>query len=243
MATKTLLASDVMSTKLAAIAPGAGVRLAAEFMLKRKVSALLVLDSKKRLLGIVSEGDLVHRAELGSRKKGSWWLNLLVPDRDLARQYARAHGRRVADVMTRNCVAATPGTPVATLAELMERHKVKRIPILDEGKVVGVVSRADIVAAFVRSADDKVAVHAVDDAAAAAAIRKRIAREPWIGSTMVSVAVSKGIASLSGIVSSIAQRDAVRAIAEETDGVRRADMRALRVDRNAISLMHSLPLG
>jgi CBS-domain-containing membrane protein len=242
MANKTLLASDIMSTKLAAIAPGAGVRLAAEFMLKRKVSALLVLDSKKRLLGIVSEGDLVHRAELGSRKKGSWWLNLLAPDRDLARQYARAHGRRVADVMTRNCVAATPGTSVATLAELMEQHKVKRIPILDEGKVVGVVSRADIVAAFVRSADDKVAVHAVDDAAAATAIRKRIAREPWIGSTMVSVSVSKGIASLSGVVSSTAQRDAVRAIAEETDGVRRADMRALRVDRDAIALMHSLPL-
>jgi osmotically-inducible protein OsmY len=108
--------------------------------------------------------------------------------------------------------------------------------------VVGVVSRADIVAAFVRSADDKVAVHAVDDAAAATAIRKRIAREPWIGSTMVSVSVSKGIASLSGVVSSTAQRDAVRAIAEETDGVRRADMRALRVDRDAIALMHSLPL-
>ncbi len=113
MASKTPLASDIMSTKIASIAPEAGVRLAAEFMLKRKVSALLVLDPKKRLLGIVSEGDLVHRAELGTRKKGSWWLNMLASDRDLARQYARAHGRRVADVMTRNCVVASPGTTVA----------------------------------------------------------------------------------------------------------------------------------
>jgi len=242
MSARTPIASDIMSTRLAAIAPDAGVRLAAEFMLKRKVSALLVLDSKKRLLGIVSEGDLVHRAELGTRKKGSWWLNILLTDRELARQYARAHGRRVSDVMTRNCVVAAPATPAATLAEMMEKHKVKRIPIVDEGRVIGVVSRADIVAAFVRSAGDKVAVHAADDAAAAADIRRRIAREPWIGSTMVSVAVLKGVASISGIVSSIAQRDAARAIAEETDGIRRADMRTLRVDPKAIALTHSLPL-
>ncbi len=242
MANKTPLASDIISTKIASIAPEAGVRLAAEFMLKRKISALLVLDPKKRLLGIVSEGDLVHRAELGTRKKGSWWLNILALDRDLARQYARAHGRRVADVMTRNCVVASPETTVAAIAELMEKHKVKRIPIVDEGRVIGVVSRADIVAAFVRSAGERVAVHAADDAAATAEIRRKIAREPWIGSTMVSVAVTKGVASISGIVSSIAQRDAVRAIAEGTDGVRRANMLALRVDPNAIALIHSVPM-
>ncbi|MBL8806460.1 MAG: CBS domain-containing protein [Rhodospirillales bacterium] len=242
MASKTLTAADIMSTKLFSIAPGAGVRLAAEYMLKRRVSALLVLDPKKRLLGIVSEGDLVKRAELGAAKKGSWWLEILTTDRDLARQYARAHGRRVADVMTRTCIVAGPDAPVATLAEMMERHKIKRIPIVDEGRVVGVVARADLVAAFVRTSGTVAAVHAANDAGAAAEIRRRIGREPWIGSTMVSVSVAKGIAAFSGIVSSVAQRDALRAIAEDVEGVRRADLGQLRVDKRAIALTHAIPI-
>lgn len=242
MATKALTAADVMSTKLCAIAPGTSIRLAAEYMLKRGVSALLVLDSKKRLLGIVSEGDLVGRTEIGVRKKGSWWLNFLTSDRDLARQYARAHGRRVADVMTRNCVVAPPDASVAALAGLMEKHKIKRVPIVDEGRVVGVVSRADIVAAFVRASGSVAAVHAANAAEAAAEIRRRIAREPWIGSTMVSVSVSKGVAEISGIVSSLAQRDALRAMAEEIEGIRRVDLGQLRVDKRAIALTHAVPI-
>jgi CBS-domain-containing membrane protein len=239
MAKKTPIAADVMSTKLAAVAPGAGIRLAAEYMLKRKVSALLVLDAKRRLLGIVSEGDLVHRAELGTRKKGSWWLNLLTTDRAMAREYARAHGRRVADVMTRNVVAAAPGTELTAIAELMDKHKVKRVPIVDEGRVVGVVARADLVAAFVDALPDRPSGHAPDDAAIVSDIRKRIARQPWIETIMVSVASARGTVSLSGIVASIAQRDALRALAEEVDGVRKVDLKGLVVDRRAIALKHS----
>lgn len=242
MTIKKLTAADIMSTKLHSIAPGAGVRLAARYMLNRKVSALLVLDPKKRLLGIVSEGDLVNRAELGVRKKSSWWLEILSTDVDLARKYARAHGKRVSDVMTRTCVVAAPDASVASLAGIMEKHRIKRVPIVDEGRVVGVVSRADIVAAFVRASGAGVAIHAASDAEAAAEIRSRIGREPWIGSTMVSVSVTKGVASFSGVVSSIAQRDALCALAGEVEGVRRVDPGHLRVDRRAIALTHAIPI-
>lgn len=242
MAQKELVASDVMSTRLATVAPGVNVRLAAELMLKRKVSALLVLDTKKRLVGICSEGDLVHRAELGSRKKGSWWLNLVARDRDMARDYARAHGRLVSDAMSRNVVSVDPQTPLATVVALMERHKIKRVPVLDEGRAVGLVSRADILAAFVRTAKATSAQKALDDVAALDAIRKAMGQESWAGATLVSVTVNAGVARFSGIVATAAQRDALRALAENVPGIRHADLAALKVDKSATALMHSMRL-
>jgi CBS domain-containing protein len=232
MTQKDLVASDVMTTRIATVAPSVNVRLAAELMLKRNVSALLVLDSKKRLIGVCSEGDLVHRAELGSRKKGSWWLNLVTRDRDMARDYARAHGRRVSDAMSRNVVGVDPKTPLATVVALMERHRIKRVPVLDEGRVVGLVSRADILAAFVQTAKSATTKKALDNVAALDAIRKAMGKESWAGATLVSVTVNAGVARFSGIVATGAQRDALRALAENVPGIRHADLAALKVNKS-----------
>lgn len=242
MGQKDLVASDVMSTRLATVAPGVNVRLAAELMLKRKVSALVVLDAKKRLVGICSEGDLVHRTELGSRKKGSWWLNLVARDRDMARDYARAHGRLVSDAMSRNVVSVDPQTPLATVVALMERHKIKRVPVVDEGRVVGLVSRADILTAFVQTAKAATSQKALDDVAALDAIRKQMGKENWAGATLVSVTVHAGVARLSGIVATVAQRDALRALAANVPGIRHVELGALKIDKAATALMHSLRL-
>lgn len=153
MTTDKTTAKDIMSTRVASIAPDMSVRLAAKLMLKRKVSALLVLDSKRRPIGVLSEGDLVHRIELDTRKKGSWWLNLLTPDRDLARDYARAHGRKVADAMSRQVVTITPDTKLPAIVALLDKHRIKRVPVVGEGgRVVGVVSRADVLGAFAKAA-------------------------------------------------------------------------------------------
>jgi CBS domain-containing protein len=242
MAQAELTARDVMSSKLVSISPDVNVQIAANLMLKRKVSALLVLDRKRRLLGICSEGDLVHRIELGSRKKGSWWLNLITRDRDMARDYARAFGRRVSDAMTRNVVSVEPKTPLSSIVSLMDQHKIKRVPVVEDGRVVGVVARADLLTALVRVAGKAAVEKGLSDVEALGEIRKRMGKESWAGATLVSLTVREGIAKFAGIVASVAQRDALRAMAEAVPGIRRVDDSELHVDKAATALMHAIPI-
>jgi CBS domain-containing protein len=139
----TMNAQDVMTTWVATIGENATVREAAKLMAERKVSALPVLDAEDRIIGIVSEGDLVRRAELGTETAGSWWLVALA--KDAAADYRKTHGRTMHDVMTHPVVSVRPTTPLREVAELMEKHRIKRVPVLDAGRLVGIVSRADLV--------------------------------------------------------------------------------------------------
>jgi CBS domain-containing protein len=137
-------AQDVMTTWVATVGDGATVREAAKLMAERRVSALPVLDEKDRLVGIVSEGDLVRRSELGTTDaEGSWWLRVLAEN--TARDYVKAHATAVRDVMTSPVVSVRRSTPLREVARLLEKHRIKRVPVLQGGRLVGVVSRADLV--------------------------------------------------------------------------------------------------
>lgn len=240
MSVDAVTAKDIMSTKIASIAPDASARMAAKVMLKRKVSALLVLDSKRRLLGVISEGDLVHRIELDTRKKGAWWLNLLTPDRELARDYARAHGRKVADAMSRNVVSVSPDAKLPAIVALMDKHRIKRVPVVADGKPVGVVSRADVLSAFAKAALAAEDRTPLSDADASAEIRKRLRKESWSDTALLNVAVERGVARVGGICASKAQADAIRALCEEVPGIRHVDLDGLQVSASAIALKHSI---
>jgi CBS domain-containing protein len=139
----TMQAQDVMTTWVATIGAGATVREAARLMAERKVSALPVLDDEDRMIGIVSEGDLVRRAELGTETAGSWWLVALA--KDAAADYRRTHGVTVSDVMTHPVLSVAPTASLREVAQLMEKHRIKRLPVLDAGRLAGIVSRADLV--------------------------------------------------------------------------------------------------
>ena len=228
-------AKEIMSTRIASVPPDASCRIAAQTMLKRKVSALLVFDSKRRLLGVVSEGDLVHRTELGTRRKGSWWLNLLTPDRELARNYAKAYGRKVADAMTRTVVAVSPDTKIPHIVNLLDQHRIKRVPVVDAmGKVVGVVSRADILAAFVSSALGKKSDVALSDAAASAEIRRRLDAESWSDMALLNISVARGVAKVRGVCAMPAVYDAVRTLCEGVPGIRHVDLNGFEEVRAAL---------
>lgn len=139
-----LQAQDVMTTRVAAIGADATVREAARLMVERGVSALPVLDDKDRVAGIVSEGDLVRRPELGTgAATGSWWLRLLAEN--TARDYVKTHGVAVRDVMTRPVVSVRCSTPLREVVRLLEKHRIKRVPVLEAHRLVGIVSRADLV--------------------------------------------------------------------------------------------------
>lgn len=212
-------AQDVMTTTVATIAAGASVQEAAALMFERRVSALPVVDDKHRVVGIVSEGDLLRRAELKTDAVRSWWLGLLaLPAENRAADYLKTHGTTVADVMTRAVISVRRTTPLQEVARVLETHRIKRVPVLEGGRLVGIVSRADLVR---RLATAPVRAHAkaVGDRGLRRQILKAISRS-GLDATYVNVTVERGIVHLWGGVLSEVERDALGSAARSVPGAR-----------------------
>jgi CBS domain-containing protein len=227
-------AADMMTSPVVTIGPEATVRDAAWTLLTNRISAVPVLDGRGRLVGILSEGDLVRRAETGTQRRRSWWGMLGVGSEELATEFVKSHGRKVADVMSRNVITAGEDTPAPEIARLMETHGIKRVPIVADGKLVGIVSRADFLTALTGVQRAATAANG-DDAALRAAIIARLGRMPWIQPSIVNVAVRDGIVELTGLADSEAQRRAVRIVVETTPSVR-AVQDNMRVQPYAVGL-------
>ena len=135
---------EIMVAKVVMIDPNASVRDVANFLLNNHISAFPVVSEDGNLLRIVSEGDLMRRVEIGTERHRSWWLEMLSSDEARAAEFVKANARKVGDVMTRNAITANPETQIRDIASLMERSNIKRVPIEKIGKVVGIVSRANL---------------------------------------------------------------------------------------------------
>lgn len=225
----TVLARDVMTKDVIAIAGAASVADAARLMAERGVSGLMVLGPDGGLAGVITEGDLLRRAELGNEKRRSVWSRLFTPDRDMAAEFAKAHGRRVDEVMTRRVAAVLEDTPLPRIATLLDALDVKRLPVLRDGRVVGVVARRDVLRALAGALEPAAAGPAKSDADLTRALHRRLSAQPWIGIEQVAVAVRDGRVTASGMLSSESQRQAVLALLRETPGVAAIDDKALRV--------------
>ena len=212
-------ASDIMVSNVITTAPDADVAAVAKILLAKHISALPVVDADGKLVGIVSEGDLLRRAETGTEHERSWWLRLLMGRESLAVEYVREHARKVADVMTRNVITAEPDTPVGTIAGLLERNRIKRVPILADGKLVGIVSRANLLQALA-SMGDRTENRPVADADLRRNLMARLSAEPWVRTSMLNVTVTDGLVDLWGIVDSAAEKQALRVAVEVTPGVK-----------------------
>lgn len=212
-------ASDVMVANVITIRPDASVLDLADLLLANRISAVPVVDEDGRLLGIVSEGDLLRRAESGTERRRSWWLEALTPNESLAAEFVKAHGLKVGDVMTRNVVTAAPDTPIARIADLLERNRIKRVPIVEDGKIVGIVSRANLLQALAsaRSANPQATA---EDSALRTQVEARLRSRPWTKPWLLNVIVHDGTVELWGVVETEVERDAARVAAEETPGVR-----------------------
>ena len=141
-------AMDVMTNAVITVDENASVPSAAKLMAKHGISAVPVVDRENRVIGMVSEGDLLHRAEIGTEHRRSWWLEMASSTNKLAGDYIKSHSGKVKDVMTRDVWSVTEETPVADIAVLLETNRIKRVPVLRDGQLIGIVSRANLVRAL-----------------------------------------------------------------------------------------------
>jgi CBS domain-containing protein len=211
-------AADVMVTKVISVTPDVLVQDVAFILLSNRISAVPIVDDNGQLLGIVSEGDLMRRAEAGTGRHRPWWLAMLTGRDIRAVDYVKEHSRKITDVMTAKVVTATPDTSLEEIATLLENNGIKRVPIVEDGKMVGIVSRANLLQALasMRTPHDVDA----DDAVIRESLVARLDAAPWTHPALVNVIVQDGTADLWGIVDSQAEKKAVCVVAEITPGVR-----------------------
>jgi CBS domain-containing protein len=213
-------ASEIMATNVVTVGADATVGEVAKLLFDKHISAVPVVGKKGELLGIVSEGDLLRRAEIGSEKRRSWWLQALTSSDTLADEFVKSHARKVADVMTSKVITAAPGTPISEIATLLEKNGIKRVPIVMAGKVVGIVSRANLIQALASTAKPNAQEAKADDAAVRERVLAQFKAQPWTKPWLVNVIVHDGgIVDLWGVVDSQAEKTAARVAVETTPGV------------------------
>ena len=212
-------AADVMTDSVISVDPDVSVAQIAELMLGRGISAVPVIGAHGQLAGIVSEGDLIRRGELGTQKRRSWWLMMFSDKPTLAAEYTKARARKARDIMTRQVVSVEPTTPIVDIVELLEKHNIKRVPVVSDGRVVGIVSRANLLRAFASRAAKAAGPAATDDQAIRERLLKHLGRQPWWSERMINVVVTDGKVHYWGFVESQEQRNAMRVAAENIPGV------------------------
>jgi CBS domain-containing protein len=206
-----------MTNHVVGIQAEASIDQAIEIMLRSRISALPVFDAKGSLVGILSEGDLLRRAELGTSRERPRWLEFVLGPGRFAADYVHAHGRKVDEVMTREVVTIAETGTLEEAVDLMNRHRVKRLPVMANGFVVGVLARADLLRALAALLPARTGKGA--DANIRAEIVAQLQRQPWAPIASIQVDIREGVAELRGALSDTRQRDAIKVIVENTPGV------------------------
>jgi CBS domain-containing protein len=207
---------DVITVK-----PGDDVAHAVELLAEHDVSALPVVNDAGAVVGVVSEADLMRREEIGTAKHRAWWLESVTPGVTLAKEYAKAHGGKVDEVMSDTVVSVAEETPLGEIASLLEKHRIKRVPVLRDGKLVGIVSRSNLIQALASShAQTEAAEGVAGDRGIRVELLSRIGDQPWTDFGSRNVIVKDGVVHLWGLVSSDEERKALVALAEEVPGVK-----------------------
>ncbi|AVA26366.1 MULTISPECIES: CBS domain-containing protein [unclassified Rhizobium] len=207
-----MLVRDVMKVRIIKVSPDNSVKQAAELMLANRVSGIPVIDDEGQLVGLITEGDLLRRSELGHRTMAD---ESLSPE-EKARTYIKSNAWKVADVMSRNPVSIGEDTPLARVANLMEEHGIKRLPVTRAGAVVGIVSRADLLQAIIFAKPDETAP---GDEAIRRSILIRLNENTGLEGQDLTVTVANGVVHLWGNVSTEECRKAARVAAESVRGV------------------------
>jgi CBS domain-containing protein len=216
--------ADIMTRQVISVTPQTTIAEAAQLLLDNRISGLPVVDPGGAVIGIVTEGDLLRRVETGTQRRHSHWLEFLIAPGRLAREYTDANARNVGEVMSAEVVSVTPRDALPEVIRLMERHHVKRLPVIEAGLLVGIVSRANLVRALLHNLAEPPGNAAGDAVAGDAEIHGRImaeiARQPWGPRASVDVRVKDGTVELYGTITDERERPALRVLAENQPGVK-----------------------
>ena len=209
--------SDVMTRNVLTVGRETSVANAIRVMLDHNVSGLPVLDNGK-VVGIVTEGDLLRRSETGTERHRPRWLEILMGPGRMAGEYVRTHGRRVEEIMTTDVISVAGDTPLDEVVGLMERRRIKRVPVIEGDVLVGVVSRLDLLRAVLRAIEAQYSEDRSDDD-----IREQIlaelAKAAWVPRDGLSISVKDGVVDLDGVILEEKEREALRVVAENVPGV------------------------
>lgn len=209
---------DVMSPNPVTIGWHARIADAMRAMLERKVSGLPVVDHDNRLVGMLTEGDFLRRAETGTQRNRPHWLELLLSPGKLANEYVHSHAGAVADIMSSSVIAVDADATLSDAIALLQRHRIKRLPVLAHGTLVGMLSRADLMRACLSAMPASIGAPA-NDAAVATRIDERMRSETWCPRANIRVEVDRGVAELLGVVTDERTREGLRVLVENTPGV------------------------
>jgi CBS domain-containing protein len=212
-------AKDVMTSPVVSIEPDASIWQAVRIMLQRHISGLPVIDQKDALVGIVTEGDFLRRAETGTQRRRPRWLEYLIGPGRLADEYTRSHGRKVSEIMTADPLTITEDTPLDEIVRLMEKRQIKRLPVVCDQHVVGIVSRANLVHALASVARD-IRPTLPSDQAIRDRILAELAIQSWAPIALVDVHVRDGVVELWGMITDERERKAIVVAAENAPGVK-----------------------
>ncbi|MDR5906949.1 CBS domain-containing protein [Franzmannia qiaohouensis] len=216
-------AFDVMTHDVISVSVDTEVREIAGLLLEHHISAVPVVGAQDEVLGIVSEGDLMHRVETGTERRSSWWLANLFSGTQSAGEYVKSHGRKAGEVMTPNPITIDEEMPLNEVAKLLEKHRIKRVPVVRDGRLVGIISRANLLRGLALAGVSKAQAPSSDDREIRAAIIKELKDNTDVMADRLNVMVSGGEVQLWGLVESKQEKLAVQVAAENVSGVTRVE--------------------
>lgn len=210
-------AADIMTREVSTIRADTPLTAVAEMLIERRISGVPVVDAEGRLVGIISEADLMWSVEEGEHRR-SWWATLLAGRPLAAADYIKTHGTRAADVMTTEVITIEEDTPLDDVIELFDKRRIKRVPVVREGRLVGIVSRRDLLRAMAgRRATPAAGLG--DDDALEDELQRIVAEQDWLDPGLVNVNVTGGIAHFSGLIGSETERRALHVAAHSLPGI------------------------
>ncbi len=221
--------SDVMTLAPLSVTPDASLQEAATLMLKSRVSGLPVVGLEGAVVGMITEGDLLRRVELGTAGRPASWLAAFLTPGRLARDYVRTHGRKVREIMTSKVISVAPDAPLSEVVQLMQSQQIKRLPVIQKHRLVGIVSRADLLRALLQLLPDRRVV-ALSDVELRKRVLAEIEKQQWAPRQTVDVRVENGVVELCGAVTDDQERVGLRVIAENTPGVKGVHDRLIWVE-------------
>jgi CBS domain-containing protein len=213
--------SEIMTRNVVTVRPTASVREAARAMVEHAVSGLPVVDAGGAVVGVLSEGDLIVRQK--PRERVPWWRIFFDDGERLAREYQRAQGTTVGEVMTRSVISIAPDMPIGAAAVVLDERRIRRLPVVEAGRLVGIVSRGDLVKALAAAPPGEPVSRS--DAQLVAEMQARLVPEPWVTNRGIVVQAQDGVLTLMGVIESEAEKEALETMARGIPGVRRVDSR------------------